>query len=103
MKSEGAIKISASRASKIALTLHSCMTTSKSLSGQPNPDLIQRLARQVVIQLCHVGAHFEALDALIFMAPSHFIAIFYVPRLTSGTMCKDLRTYYVIYFVQFLR
>ena len=31
----------------------------------------------VVIQLCHVGARFEALDTLIFMAPSDFIGIFF--------------------------
>ena len=43
-KSEGAMKTSSSRASKWAPTWYVCMTTSKSLSGQPNPDLIQRLA-----------------------------------------------------------
>ena len=31
----------------------------------------------VVIQLCHVGARFEALGALIFMAPSDSIGIFF--------------------------
>ena len=44
----------------------------------------------VVIQLWHVGAHFEALGVLILMAPSDFIGIFYVPRLPSGTMCMTI-------------
>ena len=44
--SEGAMKTSSSRASKWAPTCHSCMVAPKSLSGQPNPDLIQRLARK---------------------------------------------------------
>ena len=42
--SQGAMKTNSSRALKWAPTWHSCMTTSKSLSGQPNPDPIQRLA-----------------------------------------------------------
>ena len=34
-----------------------------------------------------MGARFEALDALIFMAPSVLPCIFYLPRFPSGTMC----------------
>ena len=34
-----------------------------------------------------MGAHYEALDALIFMVPSVSPCIFYVPRLPSGGMC----------------
>jgi len=45
----------------------------------------------VVIQLCHVGARFEALDALISMPPSDFIAILftYVPRLPPGMIVNE--------------
>ena len=46
MESEGAMKISASRASKRAPTWHSCMTTQKSLSGQPLDQVWIRLARK---------------------------------------------------------
>ena len=46
MKSEGAMKISASRASKQAPTLHSRMTTPKYLSGQPLDRVWIKLARK---------------------------------------------------------
>ena len=46
MKFEGAMKISASRALKRAPTWHSCMTTPKSLSGQPLDQVWIRLARK---------------------------------------------------------
>ena len=40
-----------------------------------------------MVQLCHVGARFEALGALIFIAPSVSSCIFfYLPRFPSGTM-----------------
>ena len=78
------MKISASRASKRAPTWYSCMITPKSLSGQPLDRLIQTRSRGwperdfgVMVQLCHVGARFEALDALIFIAPSVSSCIFF--------------------------
>ena len=37
----------------------------------------------VVGKLCHVEADFEALDALIFMAPAVLPSFFYVPRLPN--------------------
>ena len=93
-ETEGAMKISASRASKLAPTWHSCTITPKSLSGQPLDRVWIRLARKrfgATVKLCHVGARFEALDALVFMAPSVSPYIFnYVPRLPSGTMWKGL-------------
>ena len=45
---------------------------------------------KVVCELCHVWAHFKALDALIFMAPQFRLAFFYVPKLPSGTMWGHL-------------
>ena len=95
-KTESTMKISASRASKRAPTWHSCTITPKSLSGQPLDRLIQTRSRGwpekdfgVIVQLCHVGARFEALDTLIFIAPSVSPCIFNVPRFPSGTMCRD--------------
>ena len=82
-ETEGAMKISASRASKRAPTWHSCTITPKSLSGQPLDWVWIRRSRGwperdfgVIVQLCHVGARFEALDALIFIAPSVSSCIF---------------------------
>ena len=46
INSEGAMKISTSRASKWAPTWQSCMTTPKSLSGQPLDRVWIRLARK---------------------------------------------------------
>ena len=83
-KSEGAMKISMSRASKRAPTWHSCTITPKSLSGQPLDWVWIRRSRGwperdlgVIIQLCPVGARFEVLDALIFIAPSVSSCIFF--------------------------
>ena len=45
-KTEGAVRMLSSRALKQAPTRHSCTVTPKSLSGQPDPDLIQMLARK---------------------------------------------------------
>ena len=85
-ETEGAMKISASRASKQAPTWHSCTITPKSLSSQPLYRLIQTWSRGwperdigVIVQLCHVGAHFEALDALIFTVASVVSCIFLRP------------------------
>ena len=76
--------ISASRALKRAPTWHSSPTTLKSLYGQPleriwiGPGLgWPERDFEVVGKLYHVGAHFEALDALIFMAPSVLPNIFF--------------------------
>ena len=76
VNTEGAMKISASRASTRAPTRNSSPTTLKSLYGQPlervwiGPGLgWPERDFGVVGKLCHVGAHFEALDAL-FIAPS---------------------------------
>ena len=83
-ESEGAMKISAPRASKRAPTCHSCTITPKSLSGQPLDRVWIRRSRGwperdfgVIVQLCHVGARFEALDALIFIVPSVSSCIFF--------------------------
>ena len=90
MKSEGASKISASRASKRAPTWHSCMTTPKSLSGQPNPDLIQRLARKGFLgshTAMSCGGSFRSSWRADFHGALRFHwHFFYVPRLSSGTM-----------------
>ena len=78
MKSEGAMKISVSRASELrrAPTWHSSPTTPKSLSGQPLNWVWIRRSRGwperdfgVIIQQCHVGARFEALEVLVCMGP----------------------------------
>jgi len=45
-KTKGAVRKHSSTASKQDSTWHSCTATPKSLSGQPNPDLIERLARK---------------------------------------------------------
>jgi len=37
-------------------------------------------------EVCHAGARFEALDAPMFMLPTDFIELFYIPRLPSGTI-----------------
>ena len=50
--------------------------------GWPEGDL------GVMGELCHVGARFEALDVLIFIALS-ISPFFYVPRFPSGTMCTS--------------
>ena len=83
-ETEGAMKISARRASKRAPTWYSCTITPKSLSGQPLDRVWIRRSRGwperdfgVMVQLCHVGARFEALDALIFIAPSVSSCIFF--------------------------
>ena len=97
-ETEGAMKISARRASKRAPTWYSCTITPKSLSGQPLDHLIQTRSRGwperdfgVIVQLYHVGARFEALRALIFIAPSVSSCIFfYVPRFPSGTIFKGM-------------
>ena len=85
-KCKAKVRTSSSRASKRAPTLHSCTVTPKSLSGQsldrfwigsglswPERDF------GVVSELFPVGACFEALDAMIFIAPSDFIGIFLRP------------------------
>jgi len=54
------------------------MVTPKFLSGQPNPDLIQR-------------ARFKAVDESFLTAPSVSSWIFYHPNLDIGTMCRFLR------------
>ena len=100
-ETEGAMKISASRASKRAPTWHSCTITPKSLSGQPLDRLIQTQSRGwperdfgVVVQLYHVGARFEALDAMIFMASSVLPCIFFMfldfPLEQCGLTCLHI-------------
>jgi len=74
------MKMSSARASKQAPTRHSCAVAPKSLSGQPYPDLIKGRPERdfgAAIQLCQVGARFEALDDLNIMAPSEFFGIFF--------------------------
>ena len=85
-ESEGAMKISALRASKRAPTWHSCTVAPKSLSGQPLDRVWIRRSRGwperdfgVMVQLCHVGARFEALNVLIFMEPSDSSCFFLSP------------------------
>ena len=80
------MKKSASRASKLAPTWHSAPTTLKSLYGQPLDKVwigsgLGWPERDfgVVGELYHVGAHFEALDALILMMPLVSPCIFLRP------------------------
>ena len=108
-KTEGAMKISASRASKWAPTWHSCMITPKSLSGQPLDQVWIRRSRGwperdfgVIVQLCHVGARFEALDALIFIAPSVSPCIFFTSLDFPLEQCAKLSHYFELHVSSYL-
>ena len=46
---------------------------------------------EVVIQTYQVGAHFEALDELVFMAPSDLRCIFFITRTLPFELCEEGR------------
>ena len=42
---------------------------------------------EVFVQICQVGARFEALDELVFMAPSEFFGIFFTTQTKPFEQC----------------
>ena len=73
----------------------SLLTTPKSLSGQPSPGPTQTRSRGWPLwdfgvggKLCHVGARFKTLDALIFMALSVLPCIFLCLKISLWNYVK---------------
>ena len=91
------MKTSSSRASKQALTWHSCMTTSKSLSGQPNPDLIQRLAikgfRDSHTDISSGGSFWSSWWARFHGTLRFALHFFYHQTLSVWVMCLVAKNY----------
>ena len=93
-ETEGAVRTLSSRSSKRAPTWHSSPITPKTLSGQPNPDPIQRLARKGFwgngwAMSCG-GSFRSSWWERSHSAFSFVLHFFYHPNLALGTMCAGL-------------
>ena len=95
-ETEGAVRTLSSRSSKRAPTWHSSPITPKTLSGQPNPDPIQRLARKGFwgngwAMSCG-GSFRRSWWERSHSAFSFVLHFFYHPNLALGTMCDTFWT-----------
>ena len=94
------MKTSSSRASKRTPTWHKCMVAPKSLSGQPYPDLIQRLARKGFWSYHTAisrGGSFRSSGWARFHGTLRILGhFFYNPNKAIWTLCFTLKSQQII-------